>query len=180
LADTLKQVARSIFLIIVFSANACSKDDIPDNASTADGGNVTVTGHAEGAPAGCSVEEVGQRLLDFANAFNRRDSQLVSTFFGAGVWYSGSEGDHAGGMQYTTIYSGRDLPAFFDRRHAQNEHLLFKQIQVNGWEWQRNIVHFAFTVNRRADDLYDGKAREVVGKGAFHCQLQKIIVFVLE
>lgn len=176
----MKQIAKSIFLIIVFLTSACSRPDVSSNASTADGGTVTVTGHADGAPAGCSVEEVGQRLLDFADAFNRQDSQLVAMFFGAGVWYSGSEGDLAGATQYTTIYLGRDLPAFFDRRHAQKEQLLFREIQVNGWESQRNIVHFAFTANRRADDLYGGKARDVDGKGAFHCQTQKIIVFALE
>ena len=165
--------------MVVLLTSACSKIDVPNNTSTADGGNVTVTGHADGAPAGCSVEEVGQRLLDFANAFNRQDSQLVPMFFGAGVWYSGSEGDNARGTQYTTIYLGKDLPAFFDRRHTQHEQLLFKRIQVNGWESQRNIVHYSFTVNRQADDLYDGKARDVVGKGAFHCQTQKIIVFAM-
>lgn len=176
----MKLIGKSIFLIVMLLAGACSRADVPNNASTADDGNVTVTGHADGAPAGCNVEEVGQRLLDFANAFNRQDSQLVPMFFGAGVWYCGSEGDNVGGTQYTTIYLGRDLPAFFDRRHTQHEQLLFKEIQVNGWESQRNIVHLDFTVNRRADDLYDGEARDVIGKGAFHCQTQKIIVFCLE
>jgi hypothetical protein len=176
----MEQVVRSILLIGVLLTNACSRADIPNNSSTADGGKVTVTGHADGAPAGCNVDEVGQRILDFANAFNRQDSQLASMFFGVGVWYSGSEGDNAGSTRYTTIYSGRDLPAFFDRRHAQHEQLLFKRIQVNGWEAQRNIVHFHFIVNRQADDLYEGKARDVVGKGAFQCQLDKIIVFGLE
>ena len=176
----IKRIGKSLFLIVVFLTSACSKIDLPNNAPTADGGNVTVIGHADGAPAGCSVEEVGKRLLDFANAFNRQDSQLVPMFFGAGVWYSGSEGDNAGGTQFTTIYLGRDLPAFFDRRHAQHEQLIFKKIQINGWESQRNIVHFGFTVNRQADDLYDGEARDVIGKGAFQCLTQRIIVFGLE
>ena len=176
----IKLIGKSIFLIVVFLTSACSRADVSSNVSTSDGGNVTVTGHTEGAPAGCNVEEVGQRILDFANAFNRQDSQLVPMFFGAGVWYSGSEGENAGGTQYTTIYLSRDLPAFFDRRYAQHEQLIFKKIQINGWESQRNIVHFGFTVNRQADDLYDGEARDVVGKGAFHCQTQKIIVFGLE
>ena len=176
----MKLIGKSIFLIFVFLTSACSRSDVSSNSSTSDGGNVTVTGHAAGAPAGCTVEEVGQRLLDFANAFNNQDSQLVPMFFGAGLWYSGSEGDNAGGTQYTTIYLGRDLPAFFERRHAQHEQLIFKKIQINGWESQRNIVHFGFTLNRQADDLYDGEARDVIGKGAFQCQSQKIIVFGLE
>src|SRR5919108_5354952 len=135
----MKPICKGIFLIVVFVTSARSRADVPNNASAADGGNVTVTGHADGAPAGCTIEEVGQRILDFANAFNRRDSQLVPMFFGAGVWYCESEGNNAGGTQYTTIYLGRDLAAFFDRRYAQHEQLLLKEIQVNGWESQRNI-----------------------------------------
>ncbi|GAB4577418.1 MAG: hypothetical protein Fur0022_01490 [Anaerolineales bacterium] len=163
----MKSIGNSILLIIMLLMSASSRTGVSDDSATAEGGNVTVTGHADGAPTGCSVEEVGQRLVDFANAFNQRDSQLVPMFFGAGVWYSGSEGDHAGGTQYTTIYLGRDLPAFFERRFAQHEQILFNSIQVNGWEAQRNIVHFAFTLSRQADDLHNGVARDGVGKGAF-------------
>ena len=177
--NMMKHTAKSIFLITVLLASACSGSEALDNRSTADGGNVIVAGHADGAPTGCSVQEVGQRLLDFAKAFNRQDSQLASAFFGVGVWYVASEGNKAGDIQYITIYLGKDLPAFFERRYAQNEKLLFKEIQMHGWEWQRNIVHFSFTINRQADDLHDGKARDVVGKGAFLCPTQKIIVLTL-
>lgn len=176
----MKHTGKSIFLITVLLASACSGSETPNNTSTAEDGNVTVTGHADGAPIGCGVEEVGQRLLDFANAFNRQDSQLAPTFFGAGVWYSASEGNKVGDTQYTTIYLGKNLPAFFERRYDQHEKLLFKEIRMNGWESQRNIVHFEFTINRQADDLHDGAARDVGGKGAFWCQTQRIIVFAME
>ncbi len=136
-----------------------------------------VTGQADGAPAGCGVQEVAQRLLDFAKAFNRSDPELTSTFFNSRApfaWYSAPDGDQKTGG-HVAVYSVKELPAYFERRQTQHEQLRFKRIQVNGWESQRGLVHFEFTVSRQADDLNGGAAREVIGKGAFHCQTQAFV-----
>lgn len=145
-----------------------------DKISTPPTSLPTVTGQADGAPAGCSVQEVAQQLQDFAVAFNDGDRQQLSTLFSNHApfaWYSAPEGD----ATFRDIYTVEELPQYFEQRHTQHEYLEFKRIQVNGWEEQRDLVHFGFVVSRRADDLNSGQAREVIGKGAFHCKTKTFI-----
>ncbi len=155
---------------------ACGRLAAPFGLSTEAPDRVVMTGQADGAPEGCGVPEVGQRLVDFASAFNDGKPEAAETHFTSRApfaWYSAPAGDP---KEATAIYSTDDLPKYFDRRFAQNETLQFKQINVNGWEAGRGLVHFDFTVNRRADDLNHGIGVDVVGKGAFHCATQSFVV----
>jgi hypothetical protein len=174
-----KHSVSSLLVITALWLSACSNPATSSSPNRQASDDVVVTGQASGAPDGCGVEEVAQRLLDFADAFNRNDLQVVPTFFSNRApfaWYSAPDGNPTAGAQGTAVYSTKDLPAYFERRHAQHEQLFFKEIQVNGWETQRGLVHFEFTVNRRADDLNGGIARDVIGKGALHCQTQTFVV----
>jgi hypothetical protein len=171
---------RSLLLVFSFLLGACgSSQTAPEfgaaGRSTASTSLPTVTGQADGAPAGCSVQEVAQELQDFAVAFNDGDQQHLLTLFSNRApfaWYSAPESDST----FRDIYTVDELPQYFEQRHTQHEHLEFKWIQVNGWEEQRGLVHFAFAVNRRADDLNSGQAREVIGKGALHCKTKTFVV----
>ncbi len=90
----------------------------------------TVTGQADGAPAGCSVQEFAQQLQNFAAAFNEGDQQQLSTLFSNRApfaWYAAPEG--ASTMR--SIYVVGELAQYFEQRHAQHEYLEFQQIQVN-------------------------------------------------
>jgi len=180
----------TIVLGLLFVLTACAAPGQATQDSHASPGTPTtppaqptsetvVTGQADGAPAGCDVQQVAQRLLDFAAAFNRSDAQLVTTFFNADApfaWYSAPDGDPKTGG-HIAVYSVKELPAYFERRQAWHEQLQFKRIKVNGWESQRGLVHFEFTVSRQADDLNGGAARNVIGKGALHCQTQAFVAF---
>lgn len=175
----------SLFLVISFLLGACgSSRTAPESEAVQDGPSdkggtpatsfATITGQSDGAPAGCGVQDVAQRLQGFAAAFNDGDQQQLSAFFSDHApfaWYSAPESDST----FRAIYTVEELPQYFEERYAQHEYLEFKQIQVNGWEAQRDLVHFAFTVSRRADDLNSGQAREVIGKGAFHCKTKTFI-----
>ena len=176
---------RGLLLVLSFLLGACSSSQTApelgaagrstnDKISTPSTSLPTVTGQADGAPAGCSVQEVAQELQDFAVAFNDGDQQRLLTLFSnrAFAWYSAPEGDST----FRDIYKVEELPQYFEQRHTQHEHLEFKRIQVNGWEEQRGLVHFAFAVNRQAEDLNSGQAREVIGKGAFHCKTKTFVV----
>ncbi len=184
-ADMAQISLRSLLLVISFLLGACGDSQTApelgaaggtpsDNISTSLTNLPTVTGQADGAPAGCSVQEVAQLLQDFATALNTGDQQQLSTLFSNRApfaWYSAPEGDST-----RDIYKVKELPQYFEQRHAQHEYLEFKWIQVNGWEEQRGLVHFGFALNRRADDLNSGQAREVIGKGAFHCETKTFVV----
>lgn len=177
---------RSLLLVLSFLLGACgSSQTAPelgadgrspsDKISTPSTSLPIVTGQADGAPAGCSVQEVAQELQDFAVAFNDGDQQHLLTLFSNRApfaWYSAPEGDST----FRDIYTVEELPQYFEQRHTQHEHLEFKWIQVNGWEEQRDLVHFAFAVSRQADDLNSGQAHEVIGKGALHCTTKTFVV----
>ncbi len=176
-------------LLISACNNAKASGDSPsaersaENAqSTKVSDNVVVTGQADRAPEGCDVPEVAQRLLDFADAYNHADPDMVPTFFSDAApfaWYSAPDAVNPAGTEVTAVESVNELPAYFERREAQHEQLTFKQIQVNGWEAQRGLVHFQFTVSRQADDLNGSVALEVIGKGAIHCQTQTFVAIFI-
>ena len=169
--EAMNHSISSFALIVLVWLSACSGSG--GASSTPTNTAVVIMGQAPDAPAGCGVQEVVQRLLDFAEAFNRQDPQLGNSFFSERApfaWYSAPGGDQ------TTIYSPKELATYFEHRYAQHERLNFKRIQVNGWEAGRGLVHFEFAVNRQANDIYAGAAQEVIGKGAFHCVTQTFVV----
>jgi hypothetical protein len=171
-----RAAARILVLISLFWLIACGRAAAPIGPSTKTPDKVVMTGQADGAPAGCGVPEVGQRLLDFASAFNDRKPETAETFFDSRApfaWYSAPEGAP---KETIAVYSADDLPKYFEQRYAQNETLQFKRINVNGWEAERGVVHFDFTVNRQADDLNRGISVDVVGKGALHCATKSFVV----
>ena len=155
-----------LLLILMLFTSACSRE-------------VVITGEADGAPAGCGVQDVAQRLIGFADAFDQRDPQVVSEFFPANDssisfrWYYASEGEKTG--EESTVRSVEELPAYFERRQAQHEQLHFRRIKVNGYGGA-GLVHFEFTVRRQADDVNGGIARDVVGKGALQCGNHTFVV----
>lgn len=139
---------------------------------------IEIAGQADGAPAGCSPHDVGERLEGLFEALNQNDLEQAMSFFGTGdrlEWYSAPEGD----SQASTAYNLKDLSAYFFRRQAHHEQSQLHKFQANGWDAGRGLVHFQFDATRRADDLGDGKPSTIGGKGAFHCQQQAFIVISL-
>jgi len=55
------------------------------------------------------------------------------------------------------------------RRHERSDRLRSVTYRFNGYERDRDIGHFEFEAQRRADDLADGEWLEVAGKGALDC-----------
>lgn len=84
--------------------------------SPADLSGVMVTGSAEGAPDGCTVETVAGRLLELADGVNNANPTVVPEFFGASEatfeWYC---------MQSFTAYSLDELEAYSQQRYGQQE-----------------------------------------------------------
>ncbi len=122
---------------------------------------------------------MAQRLVNFADAFNRSDPGLVPAFFDPANptmqfrWYYAYEEKKTG--VETTVRSVERLSTYFERRQAQHEQLQFRRIQVNGY-LASGLVNFEFTVNRQADDFNGGIPKDVSGKGALQCGTQTFIV----
>jgi hypothetical protein len=180
----------SVLLTMSLLISACSSPTNPPEAQAVQESSgsharpplkrsAAVSGSADGAPAGCGVPDVAQRVQDFATAFNGANLKLLSTFFSNQApfaWYSAPEGAENSGKQNMAIYDPNELPAYFQRRQAEREQLDFIRIQINRWEPGRGLVHFEFTVNRQADDLNGGQVQEIIGKGAFHCKTRTFAV----
>lgn len=136
-----------------------------------------VSGNAEGAPAGCSAEDVAARLAGLFDAISRGDAGVVDEYFGrasgaAFQWYSIglSENDSF------AAYNWGDLEAYFEQRYRQNERLQLLSVEITGWDAGRGLVHFGpISLTRQADDL-GWRAQPLGGKGAYHCGRQAFVV----
>ncbi len=136
---------------------------------------VIVTGQADGAPIGCSPQEVAQRLADLFDAINRGDPNVAPEFFGRQdggyfQWYSMGAGETNGqALHHFVTRDLNELAAYFAKRHAHGEHLQLQRLKVNGWENGRGLVHFGpVEFTRTADDL-NPAMNSGFGKGAYHC-----------
>ena len=134
-----------------------------------------ITGNAEGAPDGCSVETVADRLMDLATAVNHTDENAAGEFFGKGSmeWFCTVEDGEP-----FTAYTTDELEAHFQRRYAQHEQWQVESIQFNGWERARGLIHFGpVIIWRTADDL--SAPFQALGKGAYSCARQQFVVLCL-
>lgn len=132
-----------------------------------------ITGSAEGAPEGCTVETVTDRLMDLAAAVNQADENAAREFFGTGSmeWFCTVEDGEP-----FTAYTTDDLEAHFQRRYAQHEQWRVDSVQFNGWA--RGLIHFGpVIIWRTADDL--SSPFKAGGKGAYSCGRQQFVVLCL-
>jgi hypothetical protein len=142
--------------------------------------SVQVSGQADGAPPGCSPQDVANRLIELFDAIGRGDPNVVPDFFDGPqfAWYGIGEANMPGGVEKNRFvaHSLEELPAYFTQRHEKHEQVTLRELQVNGWEPERGLVHFGPVVlYREADDLR-GMAE---GKGAYHCETQTFAVLSL-
>jgi hypothetical protein len=144
-------------------------------AASASLAGVTVTGSAEGAPEGCTVETVAERLVALAAAVNNADPNVVPAFFGTSdatfEWYC----MHDAGESFTAT-SLDELDAYFRRRYEQHERWTLQSVQVNGWA--RGVLHFGpVVISHTADDF--ASTFEALGKGAYSCEREQFVVLCL-
>jgi hypothetical protein len=138
-----------------------------------------VTGNADGAPTGCSPDEIARRIFEAFEAINQADPDVVDEYFGRADfapfgWYSIGDG-----QDNFAAYQWRVLDEYLQQRYEQHEHLELRSIQFNGWEQERDLVHFGpIEIARRADDLSKSE-RIYSGKGAYHCEARTIVVLSL-
>ena len=150
-----------------------STPTVNPTAAAADLSGVRVTGSAEGAPDGCTVDTVAGRLLALAEAVNEANPGVVPQFFGTSdatfQWYC---------MQSFSTYSLDELDAYFRQRYGQNERWRLQSVQVNGWDQGRGVLHFGpVVISRMAGDL--DSASEALGKGAYSCRRREFVVLCL-
>ena len=147
----------------------------PTPAATADLSAVEITGNADGAPEGCTVETVAARLQALATAINNEEPDVVPRFFGdsdgAFQWYCMHESDEP-----FTAYTLDELDAHFQRRYEQNERWRLDSVVFNGW--RSGKVHFGPVIIRRTAADLDAPFT-ALGKGAYHCRLEAFLVLCL-
>ena len=182
----MQRAAIALLIACALSLNSCGLRPTPDDSLL---GNVLVTGAAEGAPAGCSPDEVTARIVEMFAAVNRGDPNLVDEFFGRQSqapfqWYSMDEfGKTEAEENHFVAYAWDELDAYWPERYRQQERLQLRSVQFNGWEGARGLVHFGpIVLARQADDLRPGLGGPeslAEGKGAYHCGTRAFVVLSL-
>lgn len=175
-------ILTSLGILLIGCATKAGKDEQPTPLPTIGpslasdiSATLMVTGHADGAPDGCTVETVAGRLSALASAFNNADPAVVPEFFGTDEpffqWYCAIENGEP-----FTAYTLDELADHFQRRYAQNEKWQVQSVQVNGWSG--GLLHFGpIIIQRTADDLPTPFAS--VGKGAYSCADEQFVVLCL-
>lgn len=121
----------------------------------------------------CDVAALRATFGAFVRAYNRGQLGMLDRLFAHEprfVWFS------SGGP----ARSNRDaLLEHLQRRHERGDRLRAVTFRFNGYERERDIGHFEFEAQRRADDLVDGQWLQVVGKGALDCVAPPVTLALL-
>jgi hypothetical protein len=123
--------------------------------------------------ARCDVATLRATLAGFVRAYNRGELRTLDRLFAREprfVWFS------SGGP----ARSNRSvLLDHLQRRHDRDDRLRALTYRFNGYERARDLGHFEFEAQRRADDLAAGSWFEMVGKGALDCAAPPVTIALL-
>lgn len=164
--------------------------------------HVVVTSREDSLPEGCRPRQVALLVSDFFEAFNRGDSERLSSLFfvsegpsptdfsDSGAypwsWFSvsrvGKGGRILGGF---TTYDQGDLLRYFERRHGRGERLRLLKVGLTGpgLLGEEDNVGIIYVLTREADDLPPGLGGPdgvAFGKGAVNCSRRQIFVWSME
>ena len=172
-------VTTELVLVLTLTGCGISRDSsspAPDPTATTDVFNgllseVTITGDVGDAPPQCSAQAITERMVSLFEAINHAQPGVASDYFGGGfMWYCMHEPD-----EEHTVYDLVGLDAYFQQRYQQHEQLRLESVQFNGWESQRNLVHFGLSVAGRSADDLDPAVNKASGKGAYHCEAERFV-----
>jgi hypothetical protein len=177
------KIVIALLLVLAWMTAGCSQATTPNRTE------YLVAGSADGAPVGCSPEDIARRMAALLEEINRGDPGVVDEYFGRKSmapfrWYSMTEGGETDAeKRHFVAYSWDDLAVYWEQRYQQKESLQLRSIDFNGWEQERGVVHFGpIVLARHADDLRPGLGGPesiAQGKGAYHCATQAFVVLSL-
>jgi hypothetical protein len=137
---------------------------------------VLVTRDADRGPKGCHPENVGQLVVDFFTAVNRRQPERVTDIFTPQLgWYSITEYSPKTGKRHFVAYAPAKLQRYFEGRISKNERLYLLEMDV-AYERSRKLGHISYVLRRTGDDL-DRYGDVATGKGAIDCETGRIAVW---
>jgi hypothetical protein len=178
-----KRIEISLLVILIVLTSGCKRAGTPASE------NYVVTGNADGAPAGCSPQDIANRLVEMFNAINQSDPYVVDEYFGRKSnaplqWYSMTiVHNNKTVINHFVAHTWNELDAYFKLRFEQHEQMRLLNVQFNGWNSAIGVVDFGpIEIDRHADDLVPGllPANSIAsGKGTYHCETRAFIVLSL-
>ena len=163
---------------------------------------IIVTSDDPSLPDGCRPRQVAELVIDFIDAFNRGDQELLSRLFFISEgpsppdfseeryypwsWYSVSEVGTEGRIESGFVtYDQGEMLRYFAERHRQAEHLGLIKVSATqpGLLEEEGNVGIVYVLTRDARDLepgLGGPARIAFGKGAINCESQRIFTWSME
>jgi hypothetical protein len=175
-----KRIAIPCLVLLIVFTSGCSQTD------PSAGEDYAVSGDADGAPPGCGMQDIADRMVKMLDAINRGDTDLVDEYFGRRSqapfqWYSMTivRNDDTV-IDHFVAYTWDELDAYFKLRYEQHEQKQLLNMQFNGWDSAAGVVHFGpIEIYRQADNFAPGLLLSegiVSGKGACHCETRAFIV----
>lgn len=132
-----------------------------------------------GMDPGCSRSLVRELATTFIEAFNRGDQDALAGLFGSQFqWFTVHSGDQLAGWG---TYDRAELPAYFAARHAMDERLTIRQLEVSSGQSGPlpGSAGFTFALRRTAADL-PADFDLAYGKGSIRCATREIEVWAME
>lgn len=128
--------------------------------------------------ARCDVAALRRRLVAFVGAYNRGDLQALDRVFSRERfrWYATSG---PGTRQPPESRRRSTLLPYFRARHRRNDRLTLRGYTFNGYERARELGHFEFRAERRADDARAGDWFSISGKGALDCTRPPVTIALM-
>jgi hypothetical protein len=118
----------------------------------------------------CDVAALRATFGAFVRAYNRGEMRTLERLFAREprfLWFS------SGGPARSNRGALLD---HMQRRHVRGDRLRVLTYRFNGYERERDLGHFEFEAQRRADDLADGRWLDVAGKGALDCAAPPVTI----
>jgi len=178
-----KRISIPLLVFLIVFTSGCRQAGESANE------NYAVSGNADGAPLGCGMQDIADRMVEMFNAINRGDPDLVDEYFGRRTqapfqWYSMTivrNNDTV--IDHFAAYTWDELDVYFKLRHQQHEQMRLLNVQFNGWDPATGVVNFGpIEILRQADKFApDLLLSEGItsGKGAYHCGTKAFIVLSL-
>jgi len=115
----------------------------------------------------CDVAALRSKLSAFVQAHNGGDFPLLDRLFSreSFKWYSW--GGPARSDRSALIPN-------FQKRYERGDRLRSVTFRFNGYDRERDLGHFQFQAQRRANDILDGAWFSMTGKGALDCSQQPV------
>jgi hypothetical protein len=126
----------------------------------------------------CDVAALRRTLTSFIHAYNSGYTRHLERLFSREQFVSYSAIGPSRNMRGSK-QNRATLILYFRERHSRADRMRLVSYRFNGYDRARNLGHFEFHGNRRADDMQEGRWLRLTAKGALDCTKPPVTIAVM-